>query len=349
MAKEDILKKYICKTPFVYLEAHKNGVYSCCPSWLPNKISTLANIKEAWASPELKEVQDSILDGSYKYCSKTQCPFLSQLLVEEIKPKGFIEKEHFKIEKYKDGPTNVNFAFDRSCNLSCPSCRSVAIMANGQEIDFIDKTINGIVEIYGKKLEFIYLSGTADPFASKSFRKFLLEFDRKKLPNVNHIHLHTNALLLTEKMWNSLSHIHDLIKTIEISIDAANGETYDIVRRGGDWNTLMKNLEFISTIKMNNKNVSFVVQDTNYFEMEDFYILMNKIFKNNINVFFNKITNWGTYSEGEFAIKQIWNETHPEFQTFLHHLNKINKKYRCTHNMHDIINKHLPKKTNGLI
>jgi wyosine [tRNA(Phe)-imidazoG37] synthetase (radical SAM superfamily) len=150
-------------------------------------------------------------------------------------------------------------------------------------------------------------------------------------------------------MWNSLSHIHDLIKTIEISIDAANGETYNIVRRGGDWNTLMKNLEFISTIKMNNKNVSFVVQDTNYFEMEDFYILMNKIFKNNINVFFNKITNWGTYSEGEFAIKQIWNESHPEFKIFLKQLNKINKKYKCTHNMHDIIDKHLPKKRNGLI
>lgn len=349
MSESNILKKYICTTPFVYLEAHKGAVYSCCPSWLPNKISTLENIKEAWKSTELKEVQDSILDGSYKYCSKTQCPYLSQLLIEEIKPKGFVEKEHFKIEKYKDGPTNVNFAFDRSCNLSCPSCRSVAYMANGEEIDFIDETIDDIVEIYGKNLEFIYLSGTADPFASKSFRKFLLEFDRIKLPKVNHIHLHTNALLLTEKMWNSLSQIHDLIKTIEISIDAATVETYDIVRRGSNWDGLMKNLEFISTIKMDNKNVSFVVQDTNYTEMENFYVLMNKIFKNDINVFFNKITNWGTYSNSEFAIKQIWNETHPEFQTFLHHLNKVNKKYKCTHNMHDIINKHLPKKRNGLI
>ena len=102
MAKEDILKKYICRTPFVYLEAHKNGVYSCCPSWLPNKISTLENIKEAWDSTELKKVQDSIIDGSYTYCSKTECPYLSQLLIDETIPSRFIEKEHFKIEKYKD-------------------------------------------------------------------------------------------------------------------------------------------------------------------------------------------------------------------------------------------------------
>ncbi len=347
--KDDILKQYICITPFIYLEAHKNGVYSCCPSWLPNKISSLEDIDGAWESEELKKVQESILDGSYKYCSKTECPYLSELYTNGNIPKGFRSKSGFNINDYKTGPTNINFAFDRSCNLTCPSCRNVAIMADGTELEFIDDTINKIVDIYGKNIKMLYLSGTADPFASKSIRKLLLNFDRKKFPNVNHIHLHTNGLLLTEKMWNSLSHIHDLIKTIEISIDAANEETYKIVRRGGDWKTLLNNLEFISTIKLNNKNVSFVVQDTNYLEMEDFYILMNKIFKNNINVFFNKITNWGTYTPAEYTIKQIWNESHPEFQMFLHQLNKINKKHMCTHNMHDIIEKHLPKKMNGLI
>jgi MoaA/NifB/PqqE/SkfB family radical SAM enzyme len=346
---QEILKKYICTTPFVYLEAHKNGIYSCCPSWLPNKISNLEDIETAWESEELKKVQESILDGSYKYCSKTECPYLSELLINKTISKGFIPKEDFKSQKYKQGPTNINFAFDRSCNLTCPSCRNVAIMADGTELEFIDDTINKIVDIYGKNIKMLYLSGTADPFASKSIRKLLLNFDRNKFPNVNHIHLHTNALLLTEKMWNSLSHIHDLIKTIEISIDAANEDTYKIVRRGGDWQTLLNNLNFISTIKLNNKNVSFVTQDTNYMEMEDFYILMNKIFKNNINVFFNKITNWGTYTPAEFSIKQIWNESHPEFQMFLLNLNKINKKYKCTHNMHDIINKHLPIKISGLI
>ena len=347
--QEDILKQYICITPFVYLEAHKNGIYSCCPSWLPNKISTLENIDTAWQSEELKKVQESILDGSYKYCSKTECPYLSELLNNKKIPKGFRPVNNFNSSDYKDGPTNINFAFDRSCNLSCPSCRNVAIMADGTELEFIDDTINKIVDIYGKNIKMLYLSGSADPFASKSIRKLLLNFDRKKFPNVNHIHLHTNALLLTEKMWNSLSHIHDLIKTIEISVDASNEETYKVVRRGGDWKILIDNLNFISTLKLTDKRISFVVQDINYLEMEDFYSLMMKIFKNKVDIYFNKITNWGTYSDSEFKLKQIWNESHPEFQIFLHQLNKINSKYRCIHNMHDIIDKHLPKKTNGLI
>jgi molybdenum cofactor biosynthesis enzyme MoaA len=203
--------------------------------------------------------------------------------------------------------------------------------------------------VYGKNIKMLYLSGSADPFASKSIRKLLLNFDREKFPNVNHIHLHTNALLLTAKMWNSLSHIHDLIKTIEISVDASNEETYKIVRRGGEWKTLIDNLNFISTLKLRDKRISFVVQDLNYLEMENFYSLMMKIFKNNVDIYFNKITNWGTYSDSEFKLKQIWNESHPEFQIFLHQLNKINSKYRCIHNMHDIIDKHLPKKINDLI
>ena len=349
MNKEEILNNFICVTPFVYLEAHKNGVYSCCPSWLPNKLSTLENIENVWDSKELKEIQDSIVDGSYKYCSRTECPYLSQLLNDKSIPQGFVDKATFNIENYKNGPTNVNFAFDRSCNLSCPSCRNVAIMANGEELEFIDKTINKIVNVYGKNIRMLYLSGSSDPFASKSIRNLLLNFDRKKFPNVNKIHLHTNGLLLDEKMWNKLSHIHDLIKTIEISIDSSNEETYSVVRRGGDWETLMKNLNFISKLNLRDKRVSFVVQDTNYLEMEDFYYLMMKIFNNDVNVYFNKITNWGTYTNDEFTNKQIWNENHPEFRLFLHQLNKINLKYKCIHNMHDIINKHLPKKINGII
>ena len=152
---------------------HKNGIYGCCPSWLPNKLGTLENINDIWGGKELNEVQESIIDGTYKFCSKTQCPYLAQLITNGVKDQVFIEKHNFNVNQYKKGPTNINFAFDRSCNLSCPSCRSVAIMANGEEIEFIDSTIDKVTETFGKSMTMIYLSGSADPFASKSIRKFL--------------------------------------------------------------------------------------------------------------------------------------------------------------------------------
>ena len=347
--EHDLLKKYVCVTPFTYLELHKHGIFSCCPSWLPNKIGDLSDLDNVWESKELKKVQESILNGSYEHCSKTQCPYLAKLINGKGADSNFIEKENFNVENTRLGPSNINFAFDRSCNLSCPSCRSTAIMANGEEIEFIDKTINKVIDKFGKNISMLYLSGSADPFASKSIRKLLLNLDVSKFPRLRKIHLHTNALLFTEKMWNNLTHIHHLINTIEISIDASKKETYEIVRRGGNWETLISNLEFISKIKMNDIRVSFVVQDSNYMEMEDFYNLMMEIFNKNVNVYFNKITNWGTYTEGEFKTKQIWNEQHPEFYMFLHQLNKINDKYKCIHNMYDIVEAHLSTKQKSLI
>jgi molybdenum cofactor biosynthesis enzyme MoaA len=345
----DILKQYVCQAPFTYLELHKDGVYSCCPSWLPNNLGKLEDLDKIWNGDELKKIQESILDGSYKYCSKTQCPYLSKLITEKIPYYTFIPKTNFDVNKYKAGPVNINLAFDRSCNLSCPSCRNVAIMANGSELEFIDTTMDTVIKEYGKSVRMLYLSGSADPFASKSIRKLLLEFDTNKFPNLTQIHLHTNGLLLTEKMWDSLNHIHHLITTIEISIDAATKETYEIIRRGGNWEILLSNLEFISKIKMRDIRVSFVVQNNNYLEMGDFYNLMMSTFKGNATIYFNKITNWGTYTDSEFHEKQIWNETHSEFQFFLHQLNKITDKYKCIHNMYDIIEKYVSKKIEKLI
>ena len=89
----EILKKYICTTPFTYIEAHKHGVFSCCPSWLPNKISSLEKIETAWESEELKKIQESIIDGSYHYCSKTQCPYIGQIVSDKTIPNVFIEKK----------------------------------------------------------------------------------------------------------------------------------------------------------------------------------------------------------------------------------------------------------------
>ena len=349
MKYEHLLKEYMCITPFVYMELHKNGIYSCCPSWLDTKVGELSEIETVWKSETLKNIHDSILDDSYRYCSKSKCPYLSQILNEGTIPSGFSKKSDFKFELHKDGPTNINFAFDRSCNLSCPTCRNVVMMADGTELEFVENTMNDVINTFGKNIKYIYLSGSADPFASKTFRKFLLNFDKTKFPNLKQIHIHTNGLLFTEKMWNNLSNVHEYIKSFEISIDAANKETYEIVRRGGNWDVLIENLKFIGTLKIKSKRVSFVVQDSNYLEMEDFYNLMMGIFNNKVDVFFGKISNWGTYSESEFKIKNICDESHPEFNMFLHNLNKINSKYKCLHNMHDIIDKHLPKKRNGLI
>jgi molybdenum cofactor biosynthesis enzyme MoaA len=339
--KLDLRKHYICKVPFEYMEVHHMGVYSCCPAWLPTKLSDIKDVSTVWESDTLKEVQNSILDGSYSHCVEELCPVLSELVNQGTVDKGFfITKDEFSKNDYSN-PKIINYSFDRSCNLSCPSCRKESIMANSEEISEIDSTIKEIETTYGGKLKGLYLSGTADPFASKSFRKLLTQFDRTKYPNVNDIHLHTNAILLNQDMWNKMSKIHSMIRIIEISIDAATKETYEVVRRGGNWDTLIENLKFIATLPIGEKRISMIVQDTNFMEMELFYNLMSEIFNNKARIYFKRIDNWGTFTEEEFKEKEVFREDHPMFNLFLLQLLKIDKKYNSFHNMHDIVLKHL--------
>jgi hypothetical protein len=82
---------------------------------------------------------------------------------------------------------------------------------------------------------------------------------------------------------------------------------------------------------------SFVVQDSNYMEMEEFYNLMYFIFGKKVSVFFGKITNWGTFSDGEFKLKQVWDVEHPEHHLFKKELNKIWKNQNLFHNLYEFI------------
>jgi hypothetical protein len=71
--------------------------------------------------------------------------------------------------------------------------------------------------------------------------------------------------------------------------------------------------------------------------METFYNLMYSIFGKKVNVFFGKITNWGTFSEGEFKLKQVWDINHPEHELFKINFNKIWKNSNVFHNLYEFI------------
>ncbi len=340
----DLRKQYICKIPFEYMEVHHMGVYACCPAWLPTKINDMEDVRDSWNHPTMNKIRESILEGSYDVCNERLCPVLSELVNQKTVDRGFfITKDEFKNLDYTH-PKIINYSFDRSCNLSCPSCRKETLMANSDELKKIDWITKEIEDAYGKELRGLYISGTADPFVSKSFRKLLTNFDKNKYPNVTNIHLHTNAILFTKEMWKLMKPIQRLVTVVEVSVDAACEDTYSVLRRGGDWNVLIENLKFIATLPITEFRISMVVQDDNFMEMEDFYNLMYGIFKGKARIFFTKDDNWGTFSNEEFFEKEIFNENHPLFNMFLLQVAKIDKKHNCIHNFHDIVLKHLSNK-----
>ena len=74
------LKKYICIIPFGNLEFHGEANLMCCPSWLLKYLPTDIPIDKIWNSEEAIEIRKSVIDGTYRHCDKTQCPYLAQLV-----------------------------------------------------------------------------------------------------------------------------------------------------------------------------------------------------------------------------------------------------------------------------
>ena len=146
----------------------------------------------------------------------------------------------------------------------------------------------------------------------------------------------SNGLLL-KKRWNRISHLRDKIDLITVTTDSCTKLTYEKLRRGGKFEDLVENLEYINQLQLP-LVFRMVVQQENYQEITPFYHWAKSFDATEIE--YTRITNWGTYTDEEFLEKQIWNESHPMFNDFLIELKKIAYLYNTINNMNDIIQKY---------
>ena len=315
-----------CRVPFEYAEIDIHGdVYICCPRRITKCIGNLHKntFFEVWNSDAAQAIRKSIFDGTYKYCVEEYCVYLMKNTLPKEEDicdeylEGIISTRQTALKK---GPKILNLGYDNSCNLSCPSCRSKTIVlpksANTRMLKLQDK----LMEVMDNA-EDVILSGHGDPFASPVYRKLMQSIDLINFPQLK-IKLITNGLLLTEKAWSKIENVHDALTEINVSIDAATEKTYSILRRGGNFNKLMRNMSFLAGLRQEGKikflRISFVVQKLNYNEMKSFVEMGLR--HNCDHIVFSKISNWGTYGKEEFRDIAIHNPGHPEHHEFLEYL-----------------------------
>jgi MoaA/NifB/PqqE/SkfB family radical SAM enzyme len=115
----------------------------------------------------------------------------------------------------------------------------------------------------------------------------------KDLPNVRFT-IQTNGLLI-KKMYQRHLNMFEKLDVLNISIDGATKTTYELLRRGGQFEKLLENLEFIKDYHQQFEiKIHMVVQKSNWQEMGDMLDLADRF--NVHQVIFNRITNWNTYN-----------------------------------------------------
>ncbi|MCW2283755.1 pyruvate-formate lyase-activating enzyme [Rhodoblastus acidophilus] len=314
---EQWLKTKFCSAPFDTVETISNSQMAiCCPLWLPVSIGGFKDksIEEALNSKSVQLVRKSIVDGSYRYCSRVHCVRITE---RDLPSRESINLASLEATVY---PKYVTFSHDQSCNLSCPSCRGhVVIVPKSQRDNFI--SIPDFLLPLMLNAESVKICGSGDPFASWHFRSLLKAYCSHVGAHRN-IVLHTNGVLCDQRSWSALG-LSTFVKTVMVSLDAAEEETYSYTRRGGQWRRVLDNIRFLSQLKIRGAidtiELLFVVQNRNFREMIDFVHLAKSLGAD--KVLFQAITNWGTYSEIEFEEHNIFSLTHPNHQALLELLN----------------------------
>jgi MoaA/NifB/PqqE/SkfB family radical SAM enzyme len=339
----------ICLQPFMDFEVHSNGDVRCCSeSWMRDKIGNVyeAPLDEIWNGDKIQSIRKTILDGGYDFCDWHQCPFYSNhehylfTRDELMNPESLDDVRKARVKKHEKwlpqilrgsttaelNPANYNFAHDESCNLACPSCRKETIgYVKGEEYEnrlAIQNEVVRFIESSGyDNIGRINVTGTGDAFASKVFREFLYTFDGARYPSLD-INIQTNGLLFTPRAWDKMSKLHANINEVLISIDACTAPTYAKVRVNGNFNDLLKNLEFLAELNREGKikryMLAFVVQQMNYKEMVGAIELSKRLGAERI--VFNLLNDWETWTKEEYNEHAIWKSFHPEFNAFMDEL-----------------------------
>lgn len=318
------LKGKFCPDPFERLEVLESTSNLCCASYLPLSAGDLnrKTWREVWNSENAQRIRASMHDGSFRHCNKMDCPVIQRDLLQskaEVAAKSpywraLIDAGETELDH---GPVTVNLAYDKTCNLSCPSCRTEKIAADSEtRARYARLQENAILPLLANT-QTVFITGSGDPFASKNFRQLLERLVPEDYPDLRFIVM-TNGMLFTPREWARFPALHGRVKSLQISLDAATGPTHELLRRGARWETMERNLAFAAELRrqglVDRLNLRFTVQRENYREMGDAVDLCERIGADSID--FSRVTNWGTFSVAEYADKAVFVESHPEYHQF---------------------------------
>lgn len=285
-----------CRTMLNHLEIFSGGNTRCCCTTFVRQ--NLDNIFEKdseglWHSKLHKVMCLSTENRTYSFCDKSMCPLFVSKKCEEGKE---IERPYRQMSPM---PEVLALGHDSSCNLSCGTCRKEVHFAKGKELEQVRRITEQIMDEYLPSCRFLILAGDGEVFTSPSYRAIY----QSEACNPDYIRILTNGTLFMPRNWEAFAKGKSGKIMLTVSVDAASKQTYEKIRRNGNFDILRKNMEFAAALRKTGElcyfRMNFVVQRDNYQEMVPFVQWGEALGVD--EVFFTKILNWGTYTVDEFA------------------------------------------------
>ncbi len=304
-----------CRMPFEKLVLQDDGARLCCPSYLPTVVGdpNTQTLEEIWNSETAVEIRRSIVDGDFQHCLDL-CPEIGQGTlprVSEVPRDVYRAAVAAKSGPLEWGPKRLALLHDRTCNLSCPSCRTTVVSASRERRKELDAILERVVRPALGSLEVLELGG-GEVFASAHLRGVVDSIDRQRTPGLR-VAIMTNGTLFDGHAWDALRNVHGMIQQVYVSLDAASKETFEELRRGGAWEKTLANVERLAGLRrcgeIEELAILFVVQVRNFHEMRDFVRLGKRLACDRI--LFHELVDFGTYAAEGFAERHVAAPSHP--------------------------------------
>ncbi len=312
-------KSYICKFAFNSLHMTPEGYSCCCESPVFGTHNDFNTAQDFLDSKMMSEFRRRILKGDYGQCPES-CH--TRLYAENgpvhnydvLKSWGRIVVGNGRVfgefRKWRNSLLNseiidtFHMTTDDRCNLNCIMCRNENKKTNFSEK--IDDQSWGELHCRLKSAKVICIGGTGEPLIQKRSLQFLTDITEEHAPELEQVVLITNGGALTEQLFSQFSPFVIGRLHLRVSIDAATSETYQHIRKGGDFDQLCNNLNHLSQQQLPSFTLSMCVQELNLSEMVDFVYFARQ---------FNAISSFGQING--FPEKACHLTSHPRHHEFL--------------------------------
>ena len=263
----------VCKHPFNSIQIQNTGeVYCCCCYW--TDFYSFGNVfeqpfEEIWNGEKAQKFREQFLKQDFKYCKLNECD-------------PYIPAENFEPSLFCEYPKQIEFSYDRKCNVKCIFCKNEISKEDAQynrkQEKKIEENFDRLFTPLIKNAEFVELNSAGELFASKHS----LELVRRIIkinPNIK-FKIISNGILFNKEIIEELG-IKDKICTATISIHSTTKKTYDKLVKNGNFEALIENVKYLSQLKKQGLlqvlQLNFVVTTLNYKEMKDFVIFARKM------------------------------------------------------------------------
>jgi len=157
-----------------------------------------------------------------------------------------------------------------NCNLRCRMCRSPHLKRKSETL-----TLEGFKKVIAQfpYLQKVSLVGAGEPLLNPEIFD-IIRFAKSKGLTIGFA---TNATLLDERITQEV--LSSRLDWLNISLDGATKETYEMIRTGADYDTVIKNISNFTAGSNGHLDISvwFLAMKTNLMELPDMVSLVHRL------------------------------------------------------------------------